>query len=215
MPTERVPPSTGAPLVLVGAGGHAKVVIDALLAAGFTDPIEVRDDRERPASDPLWGGRAIERPVRAPVAPGSRVHVAIGLNRVRIALLRELQLLGATPATIVHPSATISELAELGEGGFVGAGAVIAPAAVVGPAAIVNHGAIVDHDCRLGEAVHVAPNCTLGGGVVVGDRVLLGASSVVLPGLRIGHDCTVGAGAVVTTDLPDGCTATGVPARIR
>jgi sugar O-acyltransferase (sialic acid O-acetyltransferase NeuD family) len=149
------------------------------------------------------------------MAPGARVHVAIGPNRLRLELLRELQRLGATAATVVHPAATVSSLAGLGEGGFVAAGAVIAPAAVLGPAAIVNHSAVVDHDCRLGDSVHVAPNCTLGGGVIVGDRTLLGAGSIVLPGRRIGRDCTVGAGAVVTTDLPDGCTVTGIPARLR
>jgi sugar O-acyltransferase (sialic acid O-acetyltransferase NeuD family) len=215
MPTEGVPAATGAPLVLAGAGGHAKVVLDALLAAGFADPIEVRDDRERPAGDPLWLGRTVRSPIRAPMAPGARVHVAIGPNRLRLELLRELQRLGATAATVVHPAATVSSLAGLGEGGFVAAGAVIAPAAVLGPAAIVNHSAVVDHDCRLGDSVHVAPNCTLGGGVIVGDRTLLGAGSIVLPGRRIGRDCTVGAGAVVTTDLPDGCTVTGIPARLR
>ena len=115
---------------------------------------------------------------------------------------------------IAHPSAVIAERATVEDGVFVSAGVIINPDARIGTHAIINTGAIVEHDCRVGINTHVAPRAVLGGGVVIGDHTLIGIGATVLPGVRIGNGCTVGAGAVVTSDVVDGETVVGVPARV-
>jgi sugar O-acyltransferase (sialic acid O-acetyltransferase NeuD family) len=139
------------------------------------------------------------------------VHIAIGNNAARE---KEAAAWGhARLATVMHPAAMVSALAEIGAGCFVAAGAIVGPGARVGMGAIVNHGAVVDHDVQLGAFCHVAPNATLGGAVRIGRRVLVGASAVVLPGNTIADDVVVGAGAVVNTPLLEAGTYVGVPAR--
>jgi sugar O-acyltransferase (sialic acid O-acetyltransferase NeuD family) len=204
MPTERH--------CIVGAGGHARVVADALLCAGV--PLEAlcfADDRPD-----LHGRTLLGAPVIGPVASvaaGMAFHVAIGDAQVRERLQRQLVSAGARPLTVVHPRAVLSASATLGAGAFVAATAVIAPLARVGEGAIVNHAAVVDHDCEVGSWSHVAPHATLGGNVRIGAAVLIGANATVLPGLRVGARATVGAGAVVVADVAEGVICRGVPAR--
>jgi sugar O-acyltransferase (sialic acid O-acetyltransferase NeuD family) len=199
-------------VLIVGAGGHAKVVFDALRAADRSIAISVRDDRAA-----LEGVMFFDVPIRTPIewtACGrTDFHVAIGENSIRERCFRSGCAAGARPRTIVHPAATVSVLAYLGAGTFVGAGAVVAPAARIGEGSIVNHGAVVDHDCMVGDFCHVAPTAALGGGVRVGERVLIGAGAIVLPGRTIGSGALIGAGAVVDRDVAAGITVVGVPAR--
>lgn len=204
MPTER--------LVLIGAGGHAKVVLDAVRLARPTGEIEVRDDN--PA---LAGGRILGVPVRTPVgaldALRAQCHVAIGDNSTRRRIGEALIAGGSTLASIVHPRAIVAADAKIEGGAFVAAGAVVAPDARIGPGVIVNHLAIVDHDCAVGGFSHIAPGVVLGGGVTVGARCLLGSGAVVLPGVSIADDVVIAAGAVVTRNVTAGAKLAGIPAK--
>lgn len=202
MPTE--------PVLLFGAGGHAKVVLDALLLRGFARAgVEVADD-----STALHGSDFLGAPVRPPAACAARsFHVAIGIARARERVQARLQAEGRAPLTVVHPRASVSALAVIGQGVFLAAGAVVAPAARVDDGVIVNHGAVVDHDCVVGAFSHIAPNATLGGNVTIGRRVLVGAGAIVLPGVQVGDDCVIGAGAVVTASVAGGGSWIGVPAK--
>jgi len=201
MPTEA--------LILFGAGGHARVVLDALLLTGFRrDAVELADD-----SAALHGTDFLGAPVRAAgECAARRFHVAIGGARAREAVHARLQQQGRSPFTVLHPRASVSPFATLGAGSFVAAQAVAAPLARLGEGVIVNHGAIVDHDCVVGAFSHIAPNATLGGNVKIGRRVLVGAGATVLPGVDVGDDCIIGAGAVVTASVGVG-TWVGVPAK--
>jgi len=200
-------------LIILGSGGHAKVVLDALIVGGFSpDDICVRDDAAKREGQLLLGVR-IRNPAITSELSGENFHVAIGMAPVRERLCRGAEEMGALAITVLHPGATVSASAEVGTGSFVGARAVIGPDARCGRGAIVNHGAVVDHDCIVGDFCHIAPNATLGGGAMVGDRTLVGAGATVLPGIRIGSDVTVGAGAVVTHDIPAGERWAGAPAR--
>jgi sugar O-acyltransferase (sialic acid O-acetyltransferase NeuD family) len=206
MPTSRV--------ILIGAGGHAKVVYDALQRSGEPIEVEVRDDDERLDGSQLLDCR-ITTPAGGLEGLTGAVHVAIGDNRARSRVCRQLRQSGTRLWSVIHPEAVVSPHARLGAGVFLAAGAIVAPAAVVGEAVIVNHGAVVDHDCQVGAWAHVAPRATLGGGVRVGEGALVGAAAVVLPGVSIGDWVVIGAGAVVTRDVEDGQTVVGVPARPR
>ena len=197
---------------LIGAGGHAKVVLDALLAGG-TDlaAIGIRDGRPEMQGRDLLGAM-IDTPELAQHLSGQDVHVAIGAAPDRAKLLDSAVALGARPASVVHPSARLSRFATVGEGSFIAAQAIVGPSARIGRGVIVNHGAVVDHDCIVGDFCHIAPNASLGGGVQLGHRVLIGAGAVVLPGVSVGDGAVIGAGAVVIRNMPANVEWVGIPA---
>jgi sugar O-acyltransferase (sialic acid O-acetyltransferase NeuD family) len=197
---------------LIGAGGHAKVVLDALLAGG-ADLTGVAVSAGAAAPDVL--GVSVQTPEIPASMTGLSFHVAIGSAQARERFHAEAEAAGAEALTIRHPTAAISRFAEVGAGTFVAAKAVIAPSARIGRSVIVNHGAVIDHDSVVGDFSHIAPNASLGGGVAVGARCLIGAGAVLLPGVTIGDDVTIGAGAVVTRDVAANQTWTGVPAAPR
>jgi sugar O-acyltransferase (sialic acid O-acetyltransferase NeuD family) len=208
MPTEAI--------FLVGAGGHAWVVLDTL-QSGAAGPVSVRIFDENPARiGTAVLGLTVEKLSDAIEAQAKSFHVSVGDNRGRAALFERLQRAGAMPRTVLHPACIVAKSASVGAGTFVAAGAIVAPVAFIERGCIVNHGAIVDHQCRVGAFCHIAPNATLGGNVTLEDGVFLGAGVNVLPGLTIGRGATVGAGAVVTVNVPAEATYAGVPAsRIR
>lgn len=200
-------------LILVGAGGHAKVVLEAILAGGGEPSLAVLDDAEAPGKTLLGhsvrGSRSwlLENWAGAPVVP------AIGSNAVRARLIEWLLQNGRSLRAVRHPSATISPSAVVAEGSFVAPGAVINAEARILEGAIINTAASIDHDCRIGFAAHVAPGARLCGGVQIGARTLVGAGSVIIPGVKVGEGCVIGAGSVVIRDLMDGARVAGSPAR--
>lgn len=199
-------------VVVLGAGGHAKVVIATLLAAGFS--IEgVLDD-----SSAKWGVRILGFVVEGPFAKlsaASRPHcvMAIGDNRQRREVAARFPAMEWVSA--VHPFSSVHPTVEIGPGTVVAAGAVIQPETRIGRHCIVNTGATIDHDCSVGDFSHVAPGTHLAGGVRLAAGVFLGIGSAVAPGVGVGDWTVVGAGGVVVHDLPGGVTAVGVPARSR
>lgn len=192
--------------VIVGAGGHAKVVLDALLAAGVArDAIELRDGNPARAGERVLGFE-IHHPEG--IGGDGPVHVAIGSNIVRARLAATAHEL----VTIIHPTALVAASASIGAGSFIAARAIVGPDARVGAGVIVNHGAVVDHDCVVGDFAHIAPGAVLGGGASVGAQTLVGAGAILLPAATVGRDVTVGAGAVVLRAIGDGETWAGNPA---
>ena len=199
--------------VIVGAGGHARVVMDALLSGPLAATRNVFADDDVTLHGRLMLGLPVLDTPGALVQTGVRFHVAVGSNRHRELLFFRMLDAGGVPFTVAHPTACISRHSSLGDASFVAANAVIAPAVSIGVGAIINHSAVVDHDSVVGDFSHIAPGATLAGGVVVGRGVLVGAGVNVLPGLSIGDGAVVGAGAVVTSNVPAGVTVVGVPAR--
>jgi len=201
------------PVYVIGAGGHSKVVIDALVANGVAiEQIRLLD------SDPGITGKQVLG-ISIGMLEIQRCggewdfHVAIGNNAVRARLSAQLATTGGRALSVIHPSASVSRFASVGPGAFVAAKAIIGPGASVADGVIVNHGAVIDHDCLVDAFCHLAPNTTLGGAVVIGERVLIGAGANLLPSIRIGIGATVGAGAVVLADVPASQTWAGVPAQ--
>lgn len=196
-------------VIVIGAGGHGKVVVSTLLAAGI-DVAGIFDDDER-----KWGLEILGVPVGGPVvkAEGHDLLAVLGIgsNGARKHLA---DTLGMGWATAVHPQAWIHPSVRLGEGSVVFAGAVIQPDAKVGKHVIVNTGALIDHDCEVGDFAHVAPGTQMAGQVTLEEGAFLGIGSSAIPGVRVGAWATVGAGAAVVDDLPGGVTAVGVPARV-
>lgn len=203
-------PQSLSTLVILGAGGHGRVVADAALLCAQWDRV-VLTDRDPAKCQTAWGDIECMPLEEALALPGIAVHLAIGSAAARA---REFAALAGIPtATVIHPHATVSRLAQLGEGSFVAAQAVVAPAARLGRSVIVNHAAVVDHDTVVGDFSHIAPQAALGGACVVGARVLLGSGARLLPGVQVSDDITIGAGAVVIAHIAEAGVYVGVPAR--
>lgn len=202
-------------LVILGAGGHGRVVADAAQAAGTWTDIVFADDRwpEVQSSGSWKVCTTVKGYVDGPHNGDDAAIVAIGNNALRLAILDRLIKQGCRVATVLHPRAIISPSARVADGTVVCAGAILNPDCNIGRAVIVNTGAIVEHDCSLGDAVHAAPGVKMAGGVQVGDRTWLGIGCTIVENTRIGVDTIVGAGAVVVRDVASRVTVVGVPAR--
>jgi sugar O-acyltransferase (sialic acid O-acetyltransferase NeuD family) len=201
-------------VLILGAGGHAKVVADILLCQG-TPVMGFLDD------DPAtWGALRLGLPVLGGIAT-YRVHLpgglilGIGDIAARNALVERLGRDACDRwCNAIHPHATVAASVRVGHGVAVVARAVVNPDAILGDHSIVNTGATVDHDCTIGEHAHIGPGAHLGGSVRVGRGALIGIGASVTPGLTIGDGAVVGAGAVVVADVPPYVTVKGVPARL-
>lgn len=203
-------------LIVIGGGGHGRVVADAARGLGAYETIVFLDDApDRVMGDGdfavIGGCEELESVAR----PGDSCIVAIGDNRHRAGFIERVLASGVPLATIVDRSASIGSDCELGPGTVVLAQAAVNIGSKLGIGCIVNTGATVDHDCTLGDHVHVAPGAHLGGDVVVGRGTWVGIGACVRHGISIGCDVVVGAGAAVVDEVSDGLTVVGVPARRR
>jgi sugar O-acyltransferase (sialic acid O-acetyltransferase NeuD family) len=195
-------------LLVIGAGGHAKVVIDAARCAGFE--IAGIVGREGDPAEVL----GIPVSHDATDIASDEFIVAIGDNAARAHHFYEYRAHGLEPASVVHPSAVIARGVGIGAGTFVAAGVIVNVDAHIGANAILNTGCTIDHDCVIGDHALIGPTASLCGGVEIGEGVLLGAGSTVTPRTRVGKWSVIGAGAAVVSDLPDRSVCVGVPARV-
>ena len=203
-------------LVVFGAGGHAKVVIDIIEQQGIHEIAGVLDDDPRHRGNALFGYPVLGTRADLPALLSAQLRhaiVTIGDNASRAAVAAHLAEQGWRFASAIHPKASIGRGVEIGPGSVVMAGCVLNADAHLGAQVIVNSGATVDHDCRIEDAVHIAPGCHLCGGVKVGAGSLLGAGSTVTPGVSIGRKAIIGAGSTVIRDVADEARVSGSPAR--
>lgn len=190
-------------MILYGASGHGKVIIDILESLGVKIDYVVDDN---PAAHELLGYE-----VRRNQGVYDEAIISIGNCQIRKKVVSELKV--GKYVTAIHPSAIISPRATIDDGTVVMHGAIVLTCAQVGKHCIINTGASVDHDCKIGDFVHVAPHATVAGGVEIGECTWIGAGAVVKQYIKIGANCMIGAGAVVVKDVPDNTTVAGVPAR--
>ena len=200
------------PIAVIGAGGHGKVVLATLRAAGH-EVVGVFDEDPGRHGHRVLGVEVLGGLDRLEPLGVRRAVLAVGDNRARRELARRLDGSGVEWQSAVHPSAVVDGSVRLGAGSVVFAGAVIQPDSSIGAHAIVNTAASIDHDGELGDFVHVAPGARLAGGVEIGEGALVGIGAVVAPGRSIGAWAVVGAGAAVVRDVARETTVKGVPAR--
>ena len=194
-------------LLVFGAGGHAKVVVDTARSAGFTivGIIGMPGQSESVLGVPVvHSSEGIE---------ADAFIVAIGDNDVRARVFAEQSTTGMPAAVVVAPSATVSESVTLGAGTFVAPGAIINVDARIGVDAIINTGSTIDHDCVVGDHALIGPTASLCGAASVGTGATIGAGVSIVPLKSVGEWCVIGAGAAVVSDIPARTVAVGIPAR--
>ena len=204
-------------VIMLGAGGHAKVLLDTLIDQR-ANVIGILDQNPR-------GAGLFEIPIigtdddiknYSPTA----VELVNGLGSInvvgaRMHIFKKFKALGYNFRSVIHPTAIVSTRAQLGEGVQIMAGAVVNAGSNIGDNAIINTSTSIDHDCQLAAHVHIAPGCVLSGGVTVGKGTHIGTGSSIIQGITIGQNVLIGAGSVVVRDIPDNVKAFGVPARVR
>lgn len=195
-------------LVIIGAGGHGRVVADIARLSGYKEIYFLDDD----VKNSLACGK-IEEFLK--YIPDSLFFVAIGNNAVRERFFKEIKGKGGIIVNLVHPSAVIANDVNWGRGIAVMAGAVINTGAKIGDGCIINTASSVDHDCKIGKFVHISVGAHLAGTVEVGERTFVGAGATVINNINVVSDCIIGAGAVVVKDIEIKGTYMGVPARIK
>ena len=199
-------------IALIGAGGHAKVVFDAIVSTKQHEVIGFIDDNPQ-----LAGTFFFNLPVVNQIELLDGVEgyiVAIGDNVVRKAKYELYKNKGYLPVNAIHRSAIISPYASIGNGVVAFANVVVNPGACIGDNVILYTACTIDHDCQISEHAYISPGCNLSAQINIGIGAFLGTGAVVLPQISIGEWTIIGAGAVVTKDIPAHVTAVGVPAKI-
>jgi len=207
-------------LLLIGAGGHCKVILDLLFGSEKYDVSGIIDLKER-VSGNIFGVPVIGTDSDLPKFFKKGIkHCFISVGSVGDSDLRA-KLYGLAREAefifpnLIHPSALVSSKSMMGHGNYVAPGAILNAGARIGNNCIINTGVIVEHDCKVGDFVHLSPGSILSGNVIVGDRSHLGAGSVVIQGLEIGANVIIGAGSVVAKNIQKNTIAYGNPCKER
>lgn len=194
-------------VILYGASGHCKVIIDILECSNVGIKNIVDDN---PKSTTILG-KSVVHSSEIKLQSTDRVILSIGNNKVRRKLSNQFNV---TFVKAIHPTAIVSQHTKIGEGTVVMAGALINPDTTIGNHCIINSGAIVEHDCIIENFVHISPNASLAGGVEVGEGSQVGIGATVIQGIKIGKWAVIGAGAVIINDVPDHSVVVGNPGKV-
>lgn len=198
-------------LIIIGAGGHSRVIADIAQKLGKYKTISFLDDGDAKETMglPIVGKTSdVEKYIDT-----ADVFVAIGNSKGRGDFIDRLLAMGANVPTLIHPSAIIGACVEIGVGTAIMAGAVVNPCSKIGKGVILNTCSSIDHDCIIGDYCHIAVGVHVAGTVILDDRVFLGAGATIINNIKICADCVIAAGAVVIKDIMETGTYIGVPAK--
>jgi len=203
-------------IVIIGQGGHSKVIHDIISSTKDYEFIGYLDDIYSDFSITDKGLRGPISTAYKAIEYNMKINFVIGIgdNKTRKKIFEYLELPLELFATLIHPSAIISPTVKIGNGTVIMANTVINSDTCIGHHAIINSGSIIEHDNEIGDFVHVSPNATLTGNVKIDNLVHIGASTTIIPGVHVGEFSIIGAGATVTKNIPANCTAVGIPAKI-
>lgn len=199
-------------LMIIGASGHGKVVVDIAIRMNKWKNIVFLDDDA--SITECMGLNVVGKTEDAfKFANDADIFVAVGNNEIREHVQNKLESAGIELPLLIHPAATIGAEVEIGVGSVIMAGVVINSATQIGKGCIINTAATVDHDNRIADFVHVSPGAHLAGMVEIGKKTWIGIGSIISNNLTITGNCKIGAGAVVVKDISESGTYVGVPAR--
>lgn len=206
-------------LLLIGAGGHAKVLIDSLSHQPQVNILGILDASGERVGEELLGVKILGTDDAIKNYSPAKVQLVNALGSVDIPALRKkvyehFKALGFTFYTVIHPTACIAKSCTIGEGCQILAGSIIQPDCVLGANVIINTGATLDHDCQIGDHTHIAPGAVLSGTVSIDAESHIGTRAVIIQNIHLGRQCLVGAGSVVINNLKAGSKVVGVPAKM-
>ena len=194
-------------MILYGASGHAKVVIDCI----FANKVDIKGIFDDNPDLVLLNDIKVIGVYQHDHLPNEKIIISIGDNLTRKEVSQKVK---HTFGKAIHPSAIISEFAQIDDGTVIFHRSIVQSGCSVGKHCILNTMSSIDHDCVLEDFVHISPNAVLCGKVKVGEGTLIGAGASVIPGIHIGKWCVIGAGAAIIDDVPDNTVVVGVPGRI-
>lgn len=205
-------------IVLIGGGGHCKVIIDIIKNIREYDIVGITEkkiDADKVLDVPIIGDdNVLKNTYKSGVEYAFISLGAIDNVKLREKLYKKVKNIGFKVPKLIHKSAVVSPYAKIGEGTCVMAGAVINAGVKVGNNSIINTGSIIEHDCIIGDNVQISPGAILAGNIKVKNNSLIGMGSNIIQGVTIGENVTIGAGAVVINDILDNLVAVGMPAKI-
>lgn len=194
-------------MILYGASGHAKVIIDILEKSGETVDhlVDANPKIKKLAGYSVTWWDTFKQ------TGNQNAIISIGSNETRKKWSVDLDV---EFGVAVHPQAVLANEIDIREGTVVMAGTVVNSGTSIGKHCIINTGASIDHDCVIEDYVHISPESVLCGGIVVGEGTQIGAGAVIVPNLTIGRWVTIGAGSIVTKNIPDFAVVVGNPGKI-
>jgi sugar O-acyltransferase (sialic acid O-acetyltransferase NeuD family) len=206
-------------VIIIGAGGHAKVLIDCLSHQPQINILGILDANAANVGNELLGIKILGTDDEIKHYAPANVQLVNAVGSINLPIARKkvydhFKALGYTFLTVIHPTAYLAKSCVLGEGCQIMAGSILQPDCVIGNNVIVNTGTSIDHDCQLGDHTHIAPGTVLSGTVRVEAESHIGSRSVILQNLTVGKHSLVGAGSVVIHNLAAGSRVAGVPAKM-
>lgn len=203
-------------IVLFGASGHAKAVIDAIEKEGKYKIAGIFVDNPEQFGTEFMGYPVVDYIHKYPSANINKGFVAIGDNYGRKKVTEKILNINQNFefVTIVHPTAIIAKGATVGKGTIIKAGAILEADSTVGNHCIVNTTVTFGHDCVLGDCSTLSPGVNLGGNTIIGSNTAISMNSVIIEKTVIGDNVVIGAGSVVTKNIENNVVAYGSPAKI-
>jgi acetyltransferase EpsM len=204
-------------IVMVGHGGHSKVIADLILCDEENAIVGFLDDKyvDLRLSDGVYLGPISSAKEILNKFNEVKFVIGIGDNQIRQSTFQKLALSFNDYITVIHKSAVISPTAKIGFGTVIMPNSVINAESQIGHHSIINTGSVVEHDSILGDFSHVCPSATLTGTVYLGEGAYVGAGATIIPNIKVGEWAMIGAGATVITDIPSFSTAVGIPAKVK
>jgi acetyltransferase EpsM len=203
--------------IILGCGGHGRVVLDVLVQAKRLTPVGFVDSNPEMTGRRIDGLKVLGQPDDVPTLRRElgiqHAIVAVGDNGARRELADRLDAWGMELVNAIHPSANLARNVNLGRNIVIAAGALVCAHSQIGDSVILNTGCIVDHESLIATGTHVCPGAKIAGRVTVESGAFVGIGATVIQGLRIGYESVIGAGAVVIRDVAPMSTVVGVPAR--
>jgi sugar O-acyltransferase (sialic acid O-acetyltransferase NeuD family) len=194
-------------MILYGASGHAKVILEIFLLNGVKVDYIFDDNPNR---DEIRGIKVYKSSIRN-VDIDKNAVISIGDNKIRKKIAEKYQLIYGTA---IHPKSVISEFTEIGIGTVIMANATVNADVCIGKHCILNTSCVVEHDCIIEDFSHIAPNASIAGNVHIGVGTQIGIGASIIQGIKIGKWCIIGAGSVVLNDIPDFSTVVGNPGKV-
>ncbi len=206
------------PIIIIGAGGHAKVLISSLIALQ-REIIGILHPDKSFIGQSVAGIYILGNDDKVKEYAPDMIELVNGIGSVKLPEKRKEIFLnfknnGYSFASLIHPSAIVMNDVKIGEGVQIMAGAIVQTGCEIDDNVIINTGAVLDHDCRIGSHSHIAPGSVLSGGVEIGTMTHIGTASTIIQGIKVGDGAVIGAGAVVLRDITANVRVAGIPAKI-